>query len=106
MKNKFIKLDEKTKWSKETNIRSRSLYEYLTQNKGNKALEKKYRNLLNINTYTYEKIEKYIMLRLKINDINSNIKKEIKDIEIYLENIKDKNSYDNIYKFIFGNKIK
>ena len=98
IKNQFIKLNEKQKWNKETFIKRESVYESLTN-------FKKRRNLLNISQITYEKIEKYIMLRMKINEINSNIKKEIKDIENYLGDKKDAKSSDKIYKFIFGNKI-
>ena len=67
---------------------------------------KSYFEQLNINFDTYSKIEKYIILKLKINDTNLNIKNKIQDIEKYLENNKNNKSYNNIYKFIFGDKIK
>ena len=105
-KNKFIKLNEEQKWNREIKIKRSSVGEYLTQNIQNKEIEKKYRELLNISLDTYTKIEKYILLRLKIIDTNNNIKKEVKNIEKYLENKKDSKLYNNIYKFIYGNKIK
>ena len=107
LKNKFIKLNEEEKWNKEIKIKGTSLIDSLKRESNNiRKSGKSYFEQLNINFDTYSKIEKYIILKLKINDTNLNIKNKIQDIEKYLENNKNNKSYNNIYKFIFGDKIK
>lgn len=105
LKNRFIKLNEEEKWNKELKINRKSVGNIIKQ-KNKKDNSKKYMDLLNMSPDTYKKIEKFILLQIKIKDINLNIKKEIADIKKYLETKKNIKSFDNIYKFIFGNKIK
>ena len=106
LKNKFIKLKEKDSWNKDIKIRKKSVGDILQHKNINGEKENKFMELFNISLDTYKKIERYVILKFKINDINLNIKKETSDFEKYLQSIKQLDNYYNIYKFIFGNKIK
>lgn len=105
MKNKFIKLNEEEKWNKEINIKRKSIAESLMV-KAFKNIEEKYLNYLNISFDTFNNLKKFAFLNLKINDINLNIKREIRDIQKYLETKKSNILYSHILKFIFGDKIR
>ena len=106
MKNRFIKLKYENKLNKQLKIRKSSIVDYLNLKSIDKEEKKKYIEFININLDTYKKIEKYIILNLKIKKINSNLKKEISNIEQYLDTLKDLREYGKINDFIFGNKIK
>ena len=106
LKNRFFKLTEKEKWINSLKIRRKSVGDIMKQKKNNEEIEKKCMELFDISLDTYIKIERFIMLKLKINEINSKLKKEKINIEKYLISKKNTESYINICKFIFGNKIK
>ena len=106
MKNRFIKLKYENKLNKQLKIRKSSIVDYLNLKSIDKEEKKKYIEFITINFNTYKKIEKYIILNLKIKKINTNLKKEISNIEQYLDTLKDLREYGKINDFIFGNKIK
>ena len=106
LKNKFIKIKEKDSWNKDLKFRKKSVGDILQHKTLNGKKENKFMELFNISLDTYKKIERYIILKFKIREINLSIKKESSDFEKYLESIKQLEKYYNINKFIFGNKIK
>ena len=106
MKNRFMKLKDEEKWNKQLKLKRKNTVDYLKQkNIINTEEKNKYMGGLNINIDTYKKIKEFIILKLKIENINSNLKKEISDTEKYLDSQKYKKSYEKINVFIFGNKI-
>ena len=105
LKNRFIKLNEEEKWNKQLMINRKSVATIIKR-RNKRDNTKRYMELLNMSLETYKKIENFILMQIKIRDINISIKKDIADIEKYLESKKKTKSVDNIYKFIFGNKVK
>ena len=75
LKNKFIKLKEKDSWNKDIKIRKKSVGDILQHKNINGEKENKFMELFNISLDTYKKIERYIIIKFKINYINLNIKK-------------------------------
>ena len=106
LKNKFIKIKVEDSWNKDLKFRKKSVGDIIQEENINGEKENKFMELFNISLDTYKKIERYIILKFKIKDINLIIKKETSDFEKYLQSIKQLENYYNINKFVFENKIK